>query len=170
MKRVITAITLTVAGLAALLGFKTRDLAATPGSSTDAAAGSTTTSPAATSTSSPGAITTTTGGSATGATSTSTTTVVTSGTVEADGPVVDTVYGPVQVSVVITDGVLVDVVALQLPSGDRHNDQINAQAEPQLREMALQAQSAAIDVVSGATFTSVAYAESLQGALDAAGF
>ena len=70
---------------------------------------------------------------------------------------------------VVTDGVLVDVVALQLPGGNRESDQINAYAEPRLREMALQAQSAQIDVVSGATFTSRAYAESLQGALDAAG-
>ena len=163
MKRVLAAVTLTVAGLAALLGFKTRDLPVTTTSSPDPAAGTTTTSPAATTTSSAG-------GTTTSAPAAPTTTAGAASTVEADGPVVGTVYGPVQVSVVIADGVLVDVVALQLPSGDRHNDQINAQAEPRLREMALEAQSAQIDVVSGATFTSLAYAESLQGALDAAGF
>jgi uncharacterized protein with FMN-binding domain len=138
VKRVLTAITLTVAGLAALLGFRTRDpLAAVP-STTTVAAGSTTTA--------------------------------TAGTVQADGPTVGTPYGPVQVQVTIGGGRLVDVVALQLPGGNGESYQINAYAAPRLREMALQAQSANIDVVSGATFTSRAYAESLQGALDAAGF
>jgi len=162
MKRVLAAAALTVAGLAALLGFKTRDLSAAESPTTTAGAtGNTTTSAATTTTSSAGPTTTTTGS---GSTTTST-----AGTVQADGPTVGTPYGPVQVSVVITDGQLVDVVALQLPGGNRESDQINAYAEPRLREMALQAQSAQIDVVSGATFTSRAYAESLQGALDAAG-
>jgi uncharacterized protein with FMN-binding domain len=156
MKRVFTAITLTVAGLAALLGFKTRDLSASPGT-TEAAAGSTTTTI-------PGATTSTAAGT------TTTTTAVATGTIEADGPVVRIPFGPVQVSVVVTDGVLVDVVALQLPGGNEESNQINAYAAPRLREMALQAQSANIDVVSGATFTSRGYAQSLQGALDAAGF
>ena len=162
MKRVLAAAALTVAGLAALLGFKTRDLSAEVSPTTTAGAtGNTTTSAATTTTSSAGPTTTTTGS---GSTTTST-----AGTVQADGPTVGTPYGPVQVSVVITDGQLVDVVARQLPGGNRESDQINAYAEPRLREMALQAQSAQIDVVSGATFTSRAYAESLQGALDAAG-
>ena len=170
MKRVVTALVLTIAGLAAVLGFRTRDLAAAP-SATTQAPGSTTASvtptTAAAGTTTTADRTTTTGASAA---VTTTTAAVASGTVEADGPAVNTPYGPVQVSVMITDGVLVDVLALQLPGGDRHNDQINSYAEPRLREMALQAQSADIDVVSGATFSSLAYAESLQGALDAAGF
>lgn len=164
MKRVIAAVSLTIAGLAAVLGFKTRD------SSADAAA---TTATAVTSTTAGQAISTTTA-QATGATTTTgaatTTTAATgTGTVEVTGPAIDTRYGPVQVSIVVQDGVLVDVVALQLPSGDRRDAQINAYAEPLLREMALQAQSANIDVVSGATFTSRGYAESLQAALDEAG-
>ena len=150
MKRVIAAVSLTIAGLAFLLGFKTRDtipaIATDTTQPTSGAADTTTTSPTAT-----------------------TTTGAMTGTVEVDGPTVQTQYGPVQVAVVVTDGVLVDVVALQLPSGDRHNESINAYAEPQLEEMALEAQSADIDVVSSATFTSLAYAESLQAALDEAG-
>jgi uncharacterized protein with FMN-binding domain len=156
MKRVFTAITLTVAGLAALLGFKTRDLSASPGTTETAAESTTTTSTGATTSTAVGA--------------TTTTTAVATGTIKTDGPVVRIPFGPVQVSVVVTDGVLVDVVALQLPGGNEESNQINAYAAPRLREMALQAQSARIDVVSGATFTSRAYAESLQGALDAAGF
>ena len=61
---------------------------------------------------------------------------------QVDGPVVDTRYGPVQVAVVVADGILVDVVALQLPSGDRESNQISAYAAPRLEEMALAAQSA----------------------------
>ncbi len=161
MKRVLAAATLTLAGLAALLGFKTRDLAGA--TTTTIGGGNTTTSSAGATTTSagPGSTTTTAGPGST--------TTTTAGTVQADGPTVGTPYGPVQVSVVVTGGQIVDVVALQLPSGNRESDQINAYAEPRLREMALQAQSAQIDVVSGATFTSRAYAESLQGALDAAG-
>lgn len=165
MKRVLAAATLTLAGLAALLGFRTRDLAGA--TTTTTGGGNTTTSAGATTTSSAGATTTAAGSGSTTTTAGSTTT--TAGTVQADGPTVGTPYGPVQVSVVVTNGQIVDVVALQLPGGNRESDQINAYAEPQLREMALQAQSANIDVVSGATFTSRAYAESLQGALDAAG-
>jgi uncharacterized protein with FMN-binding domain len=73
------------------------------------------------------------------------------------------------VTVVVTNGTLVDVAALQLPGGNGESNYINAYAEPLLLEMALEAQSAQIDVVSGATFTSRAYAESLQAALDEAG-
>jgi uncharacterized protein with FMN-binding domain len=97
------------------------------------------------------------------------TTAPTAGTSTVDGPVEWTEWGPVQVRVVVQDGVLVDVVALQLPSGDRHSDRINARAEPIYRAAALEAQSAAIDHVSGATVTWRGYRASLQAALDQAG-
>lgn len=85
-----------------------------------------------------------------------------------DGPVVDTRYGAVQVEIVVSGGQLKDVVALQLPTG-RHSGQISTAVAPILRQEALQAKSAAIDSVSGATYTSDAYAQSLQAALDQAG-
>jgi uncharacterized protein with FMN-binding domain len=85
-----------------------------------------------------------------------------------DGPVVDTRYGAVQVEIVVAGGQLKDVVALQLPTG-RHSGQISTAVAPILRQEALQAKSAAIDTVSGATYTSDAYARSLQAALDQAG-
>lgn len=84
------------------------------------------------------------------------------------GPVVSTRWGPVQVQVVVADGRLEDVVALQLPTGRRSGD-ISDYSEPILREEALQSQSANIDTVSGATYTSDAYSQSLQAALDRAG-
>jgi len=62
--------------------------------------------------------------------------------------------------------VITDVVALELPSGDRRSADISDAAESILREAALTAQSADIDLLSGATYTSRAYAESLQAALD----
>lgn len=85
-----------------------------------------------------------------------------------DGPVVDTRYGPVQVELVVADGRISDVVALQLPTG-RRSGQISQAAEPILHDEALQAQSASIDLVSGATYTSDAYAQSLQAAINQAG-
>jgi uncharacterized protein with FMN-binding domain len=85
-----------------------------------------------------------------------------------DGPVVDTRYGPVQVEVVVANGKIADVVALQLPTG-RRSGQISQVAEPILHDEAVQAQSANIDLVSGATYTSDAYAQSLQAAIDEAG-
>ena len=85
-----------------------------------------------------------------------------------DGPVVDTQFGPVQVRIAVAAGRITDVVALQLPTG-RHSGQISSYAGPVLRQEALRAQSAQIDTVSGATYTSDAYAQSLQAALDKAG-
>jgi uncharacterized protein with FMN-binding domain len=92
----------------------------------------------------------------------------TSGAKTVDGPVVSTQFGDVQVEVVVAGGKLTDVVALELPTG-RRSGQISNYAAPTLRQEALQAQSAKIDLVSGATYTSDAYTQSLQAALDQAG-
>jgi uncharacterized protein with FMN-binding domain len=78
-------------------------------------------------------------------------------------------YGDVQVQVTVSGGAVTDVTALQLPDGDGHSARISSIVEPMLRSEALQAQSASIDLVSGATYTSGAYQQSLQSALDAAG-
>ena len=84
------------------------------------------------------------------------------------GQVVSTRYGDVQVQVTIAGGVISDVTALQLPDGDGHSSRISSVVEPMLRSAALQAQSANIDLISGATYTSTAYRESLRSALDQA--
>ncbi len=87
-------------------------------------------------------------------------------TVTVDGSVIDTTYGTVQVQAVITDGVLVDVIALKLTDTSETSVTISANAAPILREEVLAAQSTAVANVSGATYTSEAYLSSLQAALD----
>jgi uncharacterized protein with FMN-binding domain len=89
-----------------------------------------------------------------------------SGTV--DGAVVGTQYGSVQVRVSFTGKKITNVHALQLTDSSSTSVSISAGAAPTLRHEALAAQSAKIDVVSGATYTSEAYQQSLQSALDAA--
>jgi uncharacterized protein with FMN-binding domain len=84
------------------------------------------------------------------------------------GPAVDVGYGTVQVQVTIAGGRLTDVKALQLPSHRSRSRSISSTAAPILRSEALAAHGANIDGVSGATYTSEGYAQSLQGALDAA--
>lgn len=90
------------------------------------------------------------------------------GTKTVDGPVVDSDFGPYQVRATFAAGRLTDVRMITTPS-DRHSQRIAQQAAPTLRTEALQAQSAHIDTVSGATATSEAYAQSLQAAIDAKG-
>ncbi len=84
------------------------------------------------------------------------------------GGTAQTRWGPVQVKVTITAGHIVDVVALQSPNSHSRSTWINSQAVPMLRSEALQAQSANINTISGATYTSDGYAQSLQSALDQA--
>ena len=84
------------------------------------------------------------------------------------GPVVQTRFGSVQVQVTIAGGKITDVTALQLPSDRQRSAEISGIAGPMLHSEALAAQSAQIDLISGATYTSDAYAQSLQAALDQA--
>ncbi|HWE89410.1 MAG TPA: FMN-binding protein [Pseudonocardiaceae bacterium] len=86
-----------------------------------------------------------------------------------DGDVVDTPYGPVQVAVVFGNGRITDVRALQTPSDAGRSIRLADLATPILRQEVLTAQSAQIDTVSGATYTSDGYAQSVQYALDHAG-
>ena len=75
-----------------------------------------------------------------------------------------------QVQVTISGGAITDVTALQLTDHDGRSVMISNQAAPILREEVLQAQSASVSMVGGATYTSEAYLQSLQSALDQAGF
>lgn len=77
----------------------------------------------------------------------------------------DVHYGTVQVRVTLSAGRITDVQAVQLPSGGRSSE-IAAYAAPRLRTEVLTAQSARIDMISGATYTSEGYARSVQSALD----
>lgn len=84
------------------------------------------------------------------------------------GKAYDVSYGVVQVKVTISGTRITDVTPMSLPEGGRSGD-ISKYAAPQLRREALTAQSAHIDSVSGASYTSAGYAMSLQSALDQSG-
>ncbi|GAA1001272.1 FMN-binding protein [Subtercola frigoramans] len=85
------------------------------------------------------------------------------------GSVVNTRFGTIQVSVTVADGTITDVTALKLTDDDNKSVQISARAAPILRSEVLAAQSANVATVSGATYTSDGYLQSLQSALDQAG-
>lgn len=151
MRRIVIAIGATLSGLVLLFSWPTstnRPVA------TDAAAAST-------------------AGSAPGAATAGDATASGDGTASAtttyDGDAVGTRYGDVQVRIAVTDGLITSAEAIAYPSGDPHDDRINGFAIPVLQDATVAAQSADIDMVSGATVTSRAYVESLQSALDQAG-
>jgi uncharacterized protein with FMN-binding domain len=146
MKRAPIILTATVAGLAATLGFN----AHLPTVATPAVAVSTASSSSKTA-------------SSTSSSASSTTKTVTSAAVPNQ-------YGNVQLKVKISAGKITSIEAVQLPNGDPKSSSINAYAGPLLRQSALSKQSANIDVVSGATYTSDGYKTALQSALDKAGF
>jgi uncharacterized protein with FMN-binding domain len=85
------------------------------------------------------------------------------------GPVASTRWGPVQVQITVAGGQLTGVSVLQYPNGNGRDQEINDYALPILVQETVDAKSANIDMVSGATVTSEGYLESLQGALDQAG-
>ncbi len=85
-----------------------------------------------------------------------------------DGDAFGTRYGDVQVQITVQSGKITDVTVLQVPWNDRHDQMINSQAVPIYNSEAVQAQSASIDVVSGATVTWEGYTQSLQSAIDKA--
>ena len=82
------------------------------------------------------------------------------------GAVSDTQWGPVQVRITVQDGKITAAEAVQYPRASARNTQINDRALPLLDKGAVEAQSAAVDTVSGATVTSDGYLASLQSAID----
>jgi uncharacterized protein with FMN-binding domain len=85
-----------------------------------------------------------------------------------NGSSADTQYGPVQVQLKIRSGRILSATAINYPQSSQTDQDINGQAIPILERETVQAQSAQIDTVSGATYTSGGYVQSLQAALDAA--
>lgn len=85
------------------------------------------------------------------------------------GDVVQTPWGPVQVAVSVAGGKVTDVQVVEYPNGNPRDAEINSYALPILVRETVSAQSADIDMVSGATITSEGYVQSLQSALDRAG-
>lgn len=164
MRRVILAGVTTVIGLILLLSFKTH-----PGPTTLA------TPPAAISpsTTSTGSTAGSTSRSASSSASTTTTpvsgAVVSGATKTVTGTATQTRYGPVEVKVTVTNRRITAVDAVAYPTESSRDRQINARAIPQLDHEVLAAQSARIDTVSGATYTSTGFVTSLQSALNQAG-
>ena len=174
-KRAVGALITTVFALALLFSFKTPASPTLASSTTSdtAIVGQPAASSAPTSTATPAATAAPTAAADSGSAAATATpdTATTSSTYHdgtVTGSVVQTRFGDVQVQVTISGGAITDVTALQLPSNDPHSSRISQAAEPLLRESALAAQSANIDLLSGATYTSNAYAQSLQSALDQA--
>ncbi|HEV2639134.1 MAG TPA: FMN-binding protein [Actinocrinis sp.] len=175
MRRVILALLATTVGLVLLLSYKAHTQspvvsalsAPDPGPSattdpTSGAANGAILGPAA----SPTAASTPTSGSGSG-TNTSTNTSAKSGTFV--GAPVSSQFSTIQVEVVLADGRISDIKLLEDTDDEQRSAMIDGYATPILRSEALSAQSANIDVVSGATYTSQSYSQSLQSALDKAG-
>ena len=161
MKRILFTFLTTVAAVTLLFGYRTSTSSQMPTeTATAAGAGTVGPAPAASAptprTAAPGTTAAPRAGSSTA-----------NGTVT--GPVADTRWGPVQVQITVANGRVTAATVVQQPDGNRRDRQINAGALPVLIEETISAQSARIDMVSGATVTSDGYVESLQGALDQAG-
>ena len=165
MKRAALTIVTTVAGLAILLGFKTSTIGAAVAGFAPGNAPSSTVSAGTGAGSGAGS------GAGTGSGSSS------SGSGAGPGPSaaakqtvtgnsVGTPYGPVQVRVTSTGGRISNVDVLQAPWSNGTDQQINGYALPILIQETIKAQSATIDMVSGASYTSHGYVTSLQSALD----
>jgi uncharacterized protein with FMN-binding domain len=90
------------------------------------------------------------------------------GTITAKGPLLQTPFSSIQVQAWVHRGRLVDVKTLSLTGSDAHTNALNSRAEPILRREALEAGSADIDTVTGATGTSESWINSLAGAIEAA--
>lgn len=150
MRRAPIVLTATVAGTAGVLAFHPHTPAVQSASASTSAASASTASNGAGGSSGSG------GGSGSSGTAT--------------GDAVATPYGDAQVRVTVAKGKIAKIEALRLQGDDPRSVQISSSAEPVLRQEALSAQSAAVDAVSGATFTSASYAQSLQSALDKLGF
>jgi uncharacterized protein with FMN-binding domain len=162
MKRILFTLIGTVAGLVALLDFKTQQPVTPTGALPQAGLSDTgtTTSPAART---PSTSPSTAGGSSAPSPSTA------SNSRNYVGDAITTRYGIVQVKVTVSGGKITNVGFVQLQAFDGRSAQINQAAAPILLQETISAQSAQVDTVSGATYTSDGYVQSLQSALTAAG-
>ena len=152
MRRAILAVTGTIAGLVALLSFKSHAPSLSAAATSGTGAGS---SSSSSSSSVPGEF-------PTGSQAAS----LSAGETALTGQVANTVYGPVQVQLIVRNNKIIKVAVLQQPTNTIHDIQIGEFAFPELISETLKAQSAKIDTVSGASYTSQGYIQSLQSALD----
>ena len=166
MLRAVLTIGGTLAGIAALLAFKFQPAASSLAAGNSAAQATTGTPPASTAPPAGGAAkpaAPTPSGSAGGKGSASSTTArMVTGTVD------NTQYGPMQVAIAVSGGKITKITVVQQTNAGSLSQQIDAGALPKLTSEALAAQSAKIDAVSGASYTSAGYIQSLQSAIDQA--
>jgi len=165
MRRVILAVTGTIAGLVALLSFKSH-VPSSPLAATASGSGGTSSSGA-----SPSASASSKGGGQTEVVpgafpQGSIAEDLPAGETAVDGKVANTSYGPVQIQLIKRGGKIVKVAVLVQPTNTLHDVQIGEFAFPKLISETLAAQDAKIDAVSGASYTSAGYIQSLQSALD----
>ncbi|MCU1458537.1 MAG: hypothetical protein JWL73_2629 [Actinomycetia bacterium] len=162
MRRAVPVVAATAGALALLLNFHTRPSVGGISAAPVSPLPSTTTAPPAPTTAPPS-----TGvPGAAGATAPPVTTTTAAPTRTIDGSTVSTDYGDVQVRVTFRGNTITDVQALKLPFDRSRSQRISADAGPILRSEALRAQSAHINAVSGASYTSAGYISSLQSAID----
>jgi uncharacterized protein with FMN-binding domain len=161
MKRVVLTLVATVIGIVALLSFKTETHHAATASGLPSAvlSGSTTSAPA----SAPSA------GTSAPPRPGASTQAPTGPAKSFTGSAIQTRYGTVQIKITVVGTKITDVAFVQLTADDGRSQEINTNAAPTLLQETLTAQNANIDSVSGASYTSEGYLESLQSALDQAG-
>jgi uncharacterized protein with FMN-binding domain len=159
MRRVILAVTGTIAGLVALLSFKSHVPSAPVAATTGGTGG---TSSSSSSASGGGQTEVVPGAFPQGSIARN----LPAGETAVDGKVASTAYGPVQIQLIKRAGKIVKVAVLVQPTNTLHDVQIGEFAFPKLISETLAAQNGKIDAVSGATYTSAGYIRSLQSALD----
>jgi len=164
MRRVILAVTGTIAGLVALLSFKSH-VPSSPLAATASGSGGGMSSAGASPSSSAkggGQTEVVPGAFPQGSIAKN----LPAGETAVDGKVANTSYGPVQIQLIKRSGKIVKVAVLVQPTNTLHDVQIGEFAFPKLISETLAAQDAKIDAVSGASYTSAGYIQSLQSALD----
>ncbi|MCW5951499.1 MAG: FMN-binding protein [Propionibacteriaceae bacterium] len=166
MKKIVLAVMSTISGLVLLFSYRTS-------TNSDAAAPATTdpsgsgTEPTASASTTPNA-----GEASSSAAEPSASSSSWSGSSTAPGTylgdAVETRWGTVQVQITVENGKIVSSGAIQYPNENHEDQKINSYAIPQLNAEVVEAQSARIDAISGATVTSAGYTTSLQSAIDQA--
>ena len=162
MRRVILAVTGTIAGLVALLSFRSHVPSAPVAATVGGSGGTAASSPSSSSSSGGGQTEVVPGAFPQGSIARN----LPPGETAVDGKVASTSYGPVQIQLIKKDTKIVKVAVLVQPTNTLHDVQIGEVAFPKLISETLAAQNGKIDAVSGATYTSAGYIQSLQSALD----
>jgi len=163
VRRIIVSCAATISGVVLLLSLKPHSTATTSSASisTGSSQSSSSTTGGTSASPSPSASSSSSSTSSGSGSSTSTRTFT--------GTAAQTRFGPVQVKITVKNKKITNIEVVEYPSDNPKDQQINSYALPVLNQEAISAQSAQIDSVSGATYTSDGYVSSLQSAIDQAG-